>query len=165
MRSRRAALAPFTAVCFVVACGAPSRDIADLAVVTDLPKEVGPGGFQTTLEEHGIAAGYFFKAELSDCGPVVVDSARAWAERSPFTESERDVAPRTANLRLGATEPGGGTVVLRYFLASDRTSARVRITYEQGADGVDPAPRELSTKGIGELVQAGLGAALCEIGP
>jgi hypothetical protein len=32
-----------------VACGASSTDIADLSVVTTLPKDVGPGGFDNLL--------------------------------------------------------------------------------------------------------------------
>jgi hypothetical protein len=155
---------PVIASCVFAACGVPSTDVADISIVTDLPKEVGPGGFQEILEEGGVSAGYFFKAEISDCGPVVVDSARAWAGRSPFSESERDVAPRTANLRLTSTESDGGTVVIRYFLASARPSARVRITYEAGAYGTARTPAELLAMGVGELVQAELAAAQCEIG-
>lgn len=164
MRPLCAAVAPLMAACLVAACGVPSTDIADISVVTDLPKEVGPGGFQQTLEENGVAAGYFFKAEISDCGPVVVDSARAWAGRNPFSESERDIAPRAVNLRLSATESEGGTLVVRYFLASDQTSARVRITYEVGSNGTLPPPQELLAKGVEELVQAELAAARCDFG-
>lgn len=147
----------------LAACGAPSGDIADISVVTVLPKEVGAGGYQTTLEEDGVAAGYFYQATISDCGSVVVDTARAWAMRHGWTEVEERVGERAALLRLRPQGDTTAVFVIRYSLASDRSLARVRIT-RGGGDGSTPWAGDPSGLAVPELVRGELIAAQCEEG-
>ena len=146
----------------VTGCGPSGTDVADVSVVTDLPKEVGPGGLQTTVEEEGVASGIFYKASISDCGRVVLDSAGAWAGRHGWTGAGGEVTERAAQVRLTSDGAPGGAFVLRYSLASDRALARVRITYERGEGGTAPTPQELSSLAVPELAQATVAAAQCE---
>lgn len=148
----------------LAACGAPTDDIADISVVTRLPKEVGAGGFQTTLEEDGIAAGYFYQATISDCESAVLDTARAWADRHGWTEGEAQVEARSAMLRLRPPGDTATAFVIRYSLASDRSLARVRITREAGAGGRESGPVDPSGLAAAELIRGELRAAQCEAG-
>lgn len=156
-----AALAGMVAGAPLVGCGAPSGDIADISVVTVLPKEVGPGGYQTTLEDDGTATGYFYQATISDCGSVVVDTARAWASRHGWTEVEGRAGERTALLRLRPQGDTATAFVIRYSLASDRSLARVRITRERTGEPA-PLPDDPSELAVPELVRGELVAAQCE---
>lgn len=142
-------------------CGAPSGDIADISVVTVLPKEVGAGGYRTTLEADGVASGFFYQATISDCGSVVVDTARAWAMRHGWTEVEGRVGERTALLRLRPQRDTAAVFVIRYSLASDRSLARVRIT-RGGGDEATPWAGDPSELAVPELVRGELVAAQCE---
>jgi hypothetical protein len=146
----------------LVACGPPGADVADLSVVIDLPKEVGPGGFASTVQEDGFATGYFYKEPILDCGVRVVEAARAWAGTHGFTEAEAQASARMANVRLLPAEPSAGAVLIRYFLASDNSLGRVQITYQAGPDGETPSQGELVAMGMPELVEAELAAAQCE---
>lgn len=146
----------------LVACEATGTDVADVSVVTDLPKEVGPGGFQTTVEEEGVASGLFYKATISDCGSIVLDSAGAWAARQGWTHAGGEVAERAAQLRLTSDGASGGAFLLRYSLASDRALARVRITYEWTEGATAPTRQELSSLAVPQLVDATVAAAQCE---
>jgi hypothetical protein len=161
-RSTFAALAGLTALA-TVACGQSGSEIADLSLVTRLPKEVGSGGLTSRIEETGMAKGYFFKAAIQDCGAAVLDSARAWAGRHGFTEAEGSVIPRSANIRLDS-DAGKGTLVIRYSRASDGSTGRVSITHEHGADGASPTPQDLVAMGTPELVDGEIAAAHCDMG-
>lgn len=161
-RSTFAALAGLTALA-IAACGQSGSEIADLSLVTRLPKETGSGGLTSTIEETGLAKGYFFKADIQDCGAAVRDSARAWAGRHGFTETEGAVIPRSADIRL-ASDAGEGTLVIRYSRASDGSTGRVSITHEPGADGASPTSQALVAMGAPELVDAELAAANCDMG-
>jgi hypothetical protein len=162
MRRLNATVSAVLITVLLPACGVPSTDVADVSVVTDLPKEVGPGGLQSTVEADGVASGIFYKAEISDCGAAVLDSASAWAGRRQLMESEREVGDRAAQVRLATDEASGRAFVVRYSLASGHSLARVRITYEWGADGTAPTPQELGSLAVPELVQAAIAAAQCE---
>ncbi len=162
-RSTFAARAGLAALA-LAACGPSSSSLADLSVVDVLPKEVGPGGFQSTIADAGIATGYFFKAPIFDCGAIVLDSARAWAGRHGYTETDGAVTPRAADLTLAADRAGGGTLVVRYTLASDASLGRVWIQHEQDPGMAAPTPQELVSMGLPELVQGELAAARCDMG-
>jgi hypothetical protein len=146
----------------LTACEATGTDVADVSVVTDLPKEVGPGGLQTTVEGEGVASGFVYKAEISDCGPAVLDSAGAWSVRHGWVDAGGEVNERAAQVRLTSDGAFPAALVLRYSLASGRSLARVRITYEWGEGGTAPTPQELSSLAVPELVQATVAAAQCE---
>jgi len=162
-RSTFAVLAGLTALA-MAACGQSGSEIADLSLVTRLPKEVGSGGLTSRIEEAGLAKGYFFKADIQDCGAAVLDSARAWAGRHGFTETEGAVIPRSANISLVSDQASRGTLVIRYSRASDGSTGRVSITHEPGADGASPTPQDLVAMGTPELVDAELAAAHCDMG-
>lgn len=146
------------------ACGAPTSDVADLSVVTVLPKEVGAGGYRSTLDTDGIATGFFYQAAIADCGSEVFDAAREWAGRHQFSDDGGEVEERRATIRLSSGEPPRSAFVIRYSLSSDHGLARVRITYEGAAEEAIPSPQELSALGVQELVEAQLAAARCGTG-
>lgn len=164
MRKLMAGVCTGLAFVAVAACGAPSADVADISVVTVLPKEVGPGGFQSTLEADGVGVGYFYQSTIADCGSVVVDTARAWASRHGWTEAEGQIGDRAAVLRLEPEGSSGAALVIRYSLASDRSLARVRITREWGSDEPTPSAGDPGGVGVSELVDAEVVAARCERG-
>jgi hypothetical protein len=146
------------------ACGAPTSDVADLSVVTVLPKEVGAGGYRSTLAVDGIATGFFYKAAISDCGAMVVETAREWAAGHLFVAGEGQVLERRADVRLESDDPPGSALMVRYSLSSDHGLGRIRISYEAGAEGEIPSPQELEALGVKELIEAQLAAATCEAG-
>jgi hypothetical protein len=156
-----AALTATLLVSGLVACGAPTSDVADLSVVTVLPKEVGAGGYRSTLETDGIATGFFYQAAIADCGSEVLDAALEWAGRHQFSDDGGEVEERRATLRLSSGALPRSAFVIRYSLSSDHGLARVRITHEAGADGAAPTSQDLLAVGLQELVEAQLAAARC----
>lgn len=164
MRPACVALAATLIVSALAACGAPSTDLADLTLVTVLPKEVGPGGYQSTLEVGGFATGFFYQAVISDCGAAVLDATRQWAARHEFAAGEGELEGRRASLRLSSDDLPGSALVVRYSLSSDHSLARLRITHEAEAGEVTPAPEKLLALGVQELIEAQLAAARCEAG-
>jgi len=153
------ALALVAAVLAATACGTPAKDIADLAVVTTLPKEVGPGGYLQELDRDGIATGYFYQAEIRDCGAPVAEAGRAWASAHGLTEGPTSVETRRATLSLTTPRYPDASFVVRYALSTDGSEARVRITYEGGSS--PPATSELQALGVQALIDALLTAAQC----
>ncbi len=164
MRHFVAVVASTLLVIAIAACGTPTSDVADLSVVTVLPKEVGAGGYQSTLEADGRATGFFYQVAISDCGAEVLETAREWAAGHPFVAGEGQMLERRADVRLTSDDPPGSALVVRYSLSSDHGLGRVRITYEAGTDGTIPTPRELVAFGVQELIEAQLAAAQCEAG-
>ena len=143
-------------------CGNPSADVVDVSLVTFLPNEVGPGGFEGRLDEGEPATGFFFQAAISDCGAEVIEATREWAARHRFAAGQVEVEGRQATLRLSSDELPGSDLVVRYSLASDHSLARVRISQE-AANGATPlTPEKLGDLGVQELVEAQLEAARCE---
>jgi len=157
MRAR--ALAFTAAVLAATACGTPAKDIADLSVVTTLPKEVGPGGFLQQLDRDGVATGYFYQAQILDCGAPVAEAGRAWASEHGVTEGPVTVEIRRATLTFTTPRHPEASFVVRYALSTDATEARVRISYEGGSPA--PATPELQALGMQALIDALLGAAQC----
>ncbi len=164
MRPARAAVTATLIASALAACGAPSTDVADVSLVTVLPKEVGPGGFQSTLEDGGIATGFFYQAVISDCGAAVVAATREWAAQHQFAAEGGEVEERLASLRLSSDELPGAALVVRYSLSSDHSLARLRIGHEGGEEGSTQVPEKLRALGVQELLEAQLAAARCTVG-
>jgi len=158
-----AASAAFLAAA-VVACGAPSTDIADLSVVTTLPKEVGPGGFEKTIGVDGVATGVFYKAALSDCGPEVDRVSRAWAAQQALTEKRRALDKRSATLEFTSQRFPDGAVVISYTLGSGRESGRLHVTYRGTAEKRSLSGQDLEGLGMVPLVDSLVAAARCDSG-
>jgi hypothetical protein len=160
---RRPAAAVSIAVIAVVlaACAEPGTDVVDLSVVTVLPKEVGPGGFLQTVEEDGVASGYFYKDDISDCGEAVLDAAGSWAAQRQLMETEREVGEGAARVRLVQDQASGSGFLIRYSLASGNTQARVRVTHEAAEGDTAPTSQELVSLGLPELAEATVAAAQC----
>jgi len=144
------------------ACGTPATDIADLAVVTTLPKEVGPGGFQQQLDPDGIATGFFYKAEIADCSAPVAAAGRAWAGEQGLSEGPATVEARRTTLHFTTARFPDAAFVVRYSLSTDGTEARVRITYE-GGSGAAPSTQDLVGMGMQALIDGLLDAAQCAV--
>lgn len=153
------ALAVTAVVLTATACGTPTTDIADLSVVTTLPKEVGPGGFLQQLGTDGIATGYFYQSEILDCGAPVAEAGRAWASQYGLTEGPISVEIRRATLHFIAPRFPDAVFVVRYALSTDGTEARVRISYEGRAAA--PTTQALEELGMQALIDGLLSAAQC----
>jgi hypothetical protein len=147
----------------LVACGASSTTIADLEVVTTLPKEVGPGGFEKTIGKDGVATGVFYKATLSDCGGELDKVARAWAVQNGLTEGQRELRERSARLQFASARFPEGAFLISYTLASDSNLARVHVTYGGGASAKRSfSAQDLQGLGMSALVDSLLAAARCD---
>lgn len=143
----------------LAACGGPSStDVADLSVVTTLPKEVGPGGFDRTIAANGVASGVFFKAVIADCGQAVDSVATTWAAQHGLVAGPRTADPRSARLEFTGQAPAGVFTIL-YTRGSE--NADVRVTFRGTAGPQALSPAELDGLGMSALVDALLAAAQC----
>ena len=140
----------------LVTCGASSTEIADVSVVTTLPKEVGPGGYEKNLKTHGVATGLFYHAKLSDCGSEVDRVAQAWAGQHALTAGQRVLEQRSATLHFTSPRFPDGTFVIAYTLASDRARARLHVTSKRSLSAQD-----LEGLGTAALIDNLLTAAKC----
>jgi len=145
-----------------VACATSSTDIADLSVVTTLPKDVGPGGFDKTIGVDGVATGVFYKAELSDCRPMIDSVARAWAVQHALTETQRALDTRSVTLTFTSERFPDGAFAISYRLASDRASARVHVTYGGTSDKRSLSAEDLEGLGMAALIDNLLTALKCD---
>jgi hypothetical protein len=142
--------------------GAKATDVVDVSVVTTLPKEVGPGGFDRTIAANGVASGYFFKAALSDCGQAVDSVVGAWAAQHGLVAGTRTVDPRSVTLEFTSQPPGAPAGTFTVFYARGAESADVRVTF-RGTDGAQPlTSADLGRLGMEALVDGLLGAAQCD---
>ncbi|MGH7548935.1 MAG: hypothetical protein ACREMM_12280 [Gemmatimonadales bacterium] len=131
-------------------------------MVTTLPKEVGPGGFEKTIGVDGVATGVFFKAALSDCGPEVDRVARAWAAQQALTEKRRVLDKRSATLDFASQRFPNGAFVISYTLASGRESARLHVTYGGTSEKRSLSAQDLEGLGMVALIDSLLTAARCD---
>lgn len=145
----------------LVACGTPATEIADLEVVTTLPKDVGPGGFQKTLSADGIATGVFYKASLHECSPLVDTVARAWAGQHALTETRSDHSGSTT-LHFTSGRFPNGEFVIAYTLAPDRLNARLHVTYQEPSGGQRRSAKDFESLGLEPLIDSLLTAVKCD---
>ena len=146
----------------VASCGGPkATDIVDVSVVTTLPKEVGPGGFDRTIAANGVASGVFFKAVLADCGQSVDSVASTWAAQHGLVAGARTADPRSARLEFTASAPAG-VFTVTYTRATE--SAAVRVTFRGAAGPQTLSAADLDALGMSALVDALLAAAQCNGG-
>jgi hypothetical protein len=159
----RVLAAPAAALLAAVAScgGAKATDIVDVSVVTTLPKEVGPGGFDRTIAANGVASGVFFKAVIADCGEAVDSVASTWAVQHGLVAGPRTAGPRSARLEFTAQAPAG-TFTINYTRATE--SADVRVTFRGSAGPQTLSAADLDALGISALVDALLAAAQCNGG-
>jgi len=141
-------------------CGGPkATDIVDLSVVTTLPKEVGPGGFDRTIAANGVASGVFFKAAIADCGQAVDSVAGAWAAQHGLVAGPRTAEPRAARLEFTGQAPAGAFTIL-YTRGSENADVRVSFRGTGGAQSLSAA--DLDGLGMSALVDGLLAAASCD---
>jgi len=143
----------------VASCGgAKATDIVDVSVVTTLPKEVGPGGFDRTIAANGVASGVFFKSVLADCGQAVDSVASTWAAQHGLVAGPRTADPRSAQLEFTAPAPAG-VFTIGYTRATE--SAAVRVTFRGAAAPQTLSATDLDALGMSALVDALIAAAQC----
>lgn len=146
----------------VAACGNSATDIADFSVVTTLPKEVGPGGFERTISGDGVASGVFYKATVSDCSAEIDAVGRAWAEQYGLVEAGRTIEAGRTMQRFTSDRFPEGAFVIAYRLTSGRDNAMVRVTYEATSGKRTLTADELGGVGVVGLVDNLLAAARCD---
>lgn len=145
----------------LVACGTPATEIADLSVVTTLPKDVGPGGFDKTLSADGIATGVFYKASLNECSPRIDEVGRAWAGQHALTETRSDHTGSTT-LHFTSDRFPSGEFVITYTLAPDRLTARLHMTYQEPSGGQRRSAKDFESLGLEPLIDSLLTAVKCD---
>lgn len=144
----------------LLACGTPPTEIADLSVVTTMPKEAGTGGYQKTYATDGMATGVFFKAALSACGAEVEAAGRAWAEQHGLTVSSTAPQPGNVTLQLTSDRFPGGMFVIRYTMTPEL--ANVLVTHHATGGGKSRSTAEFADLGFGALIENLLNAAQCD---
>lgn len=145
-----------------LACdGAKATDIIDVSVVSTLPKEVGPGGFDRTIAANGVASGVFFKAVVANCGLAVDSVAGAWAVQHGLVAGPRTADPRSARLEFTGQAPAGVFTIL-YTRGSENADVRVSFRGTDGPQTLSAA--DLDGLGVSALVDGLLVAAQCDGG-
>ncbi len=148
----------------LVACGSPATDIADVSIVTVLPKEVGPGGFTRTISGDGVASGFFFKATLSDCSSAIDSVGRAWAAEYGLVGTRRTVESERATLGFTSDRFPDGAFVIAYRVTSARDHALIRVTYEATSGRRTLSADELGGVGVVALIDNLVAAGRCDAG-
>jgi hypothetical protein len=144
----------------MVACGTRPTEIADVSVVTTMPKEVGPGGYEKTFGADGMATGVFFKATLSDCGAEIETTGRAWAEQHGLTASSATPQSGVRLLQFTADRLPDGMFVIRYTMTPDLAS--VHVTHQATGAGKSRPTAEFADLGFAALIENLLNAAKCD---
>jgi len=144
----------------LLACGTPPTEIADLSVVTTLPKEVGPGGYDKMFGADGVATGVFYKATLSDCGAEIETVGRAWAAQHGLTASSATPQSGVTTLQLTSDRFPDGMFVIRYTMTS--VLATVHVTHQATGGGKSRSTAEFGDLGMVALIDNLLNAAKCD---
>jgi len=144
----------------LLACGTSPTEIADLSVVTTMPKDVGTGGYQKTFAADGMASGVFFKATLSDCGAEIEAAGRAWAEQHRLTASSANSQPGNTTLQFISDRFPDGMFLIRYTMTPELAS--VHVTHQATGAGKSRSTAEFGDLGMVALIDNLLNAARCD---
>jgi hypothetical protein len=144
----------------LLACGTPPAEIADLSVVTTLPKEVGPGGYEKTFPADGVATGVFFKDTLSDCGAEIEAAGREWAVQHGLTGGSDTPQPGVTTLQFTSDRFPDGLFVIRYTMTPDLAS--VHVTHQVTGGGKSRSTAEFGDLGMVALIDNLVNAAKCD---